>query len=112
MLNTEESRKGAMACLHAMQAVMNLPYNQESEGTIQNCLNYHDDARDEFLKAAGLQSEFIQGFLSTLAQYFVSADEGCSYDVFVWKPDAARTEAELKDYRASLEEKLEGGYHA
>jgi len=113
MLNTEESRKGAMACLSAMKAIKELPYHKESEGTIYDYIDYLSSANNEILLAVGNQTEFVRGFISVLAEYFSAFEES---DEFDWNPVALMTEDEKAAYLASYDvditKQTSGDHHA
>jgi hypothetical protein len=101
MLNTEESRKGAMACLQAMQAVKQLKYQQESQGTNKDYFDYLSAENNEILKAAGNQPDFMTGFITSLAEILSDAMlEYGVFDVFVWKPEATMTDEQIAVNRA------------
>jgi len=94
MINTKESRAGAMACVQAMEDI------QRIIGKGANTRAVHDKqlARSDqtMLKAAepGLSS-FMEGFVTTFAEYICLEIAG-EVNLENWLPYAAMTESEVE----------------
>lgn len=104
MLNTEESRKGAMACLNAMRIIERIAGNPKPNNSTENYWRNIEAEEMVMLQAAGVQSGFMAGFVATLAEYVGMAERGGVLDPYAWKPEAAMTNEEKASDRASYED--------
>ena len=103
MLNTEESRKGAMACMEMMLGMAETGNN--GGGGMEAWWKNEDEAIASMLHAAGNPEGFAAGFIAVMAEYIRADLIGCSYNLDTWrKPEAAMTDEEKAAYRASYEE--------
>lgn len=100
MLNTEESRKGAMACLSALQIIEHFDARQDSNSGRDSFWRKKDAACSVMLLEAGEQSAFITGFIAAVAEYVGNIQLGSIPDPYAWKPEAAMTDEEKAANRA------------
>jgi len=102
MINTEESRAGAMACLEAMKGAEKIMTSHGYEGTLRTCKQYLQDnskATQLIIKAADTNlSPFMMGFVATLAEYVCFTSEA-DIELDMWLPWAAMTKAQAKSYK-------------
>ncbi|OGS97716.1 MAG: hypothetical protein A3K04_09650 [Gallionellales bacterium RBG_16_56_9] len=104
MLNTEESRAGAMACLNAIRIIEHIQSEPNPECTMERHWRDEEAGKMAMLHAAGVQSGFMAGFIATFAEY-VSFDQSAGIpDPHVWKPETVMTEEEKAANRAHYEE--------
>ena len=61
-------------------------------------------AADLLIRASGVESEYMQGFMAVIAEYLRMCNTGGVPNLNVWKPVATMTPAELADYRSSRQE--------
>ena len=103
MLNTEESRKGAMACMDMLLGMAKTG-GHGGHGWEAWWKN-EDEAIASMLQAAGNPEGFAAGFIAVMAEYIRADLIGCGYNLDTWrKPEAAMTDEEKAVYRASYEE--------
>lgn len=103
MLNTEQSRAGAMACLNAMQIIERIENRPGSDNTLDDWYRDKEAAMNAMILAAGDQSEFVKGFIAACAEYVSMVQSGGVPNSYIWKPQAAMTEEEKAADRASTE---------
>jgi hypothetical protein len=102
MLNTKETRAGAMAAMGALRRLKENESNGQSgwEWWWKN----EDEAMSSMLHAAGNPNDFVAGFIAAMAEYIRADLIGLGINFDAWeKPTAAMTEEEKALYRASLE---------
>lgn len=104
MLNNEESRKGAMACLNAIRIIENIHRNPDPECTMRTFWRDQESSVAAMLQAAGVQDGFMAGFIASLAEYVCMVENSGVPNPYVWKPEAAMIEEEKAVHRASYEE--------
>jgi hypothetical protein len=104
MLNTEESRKGAMACLSAIRIIGSIKKHHDPDASKEDYWRKQDATCTAMLLAAGEQPDFITGFIAAMSEYVSNVVEGGVPDPYVWKPEAAMTEEERATERALYEE--------
>lgn len=103
MLNNEETRAGAMACMDMLLGMAEKGGNggRGWEAWWKN----EDEAIASMLHAAGNPEGFAAGFIAVMAEYIRADLIGCGYNLNTWrKPEAAMTDEEKAAYRASYEE--------
>ncbi len=98
---------GAMAAVLAMLKCEKIAesYNNDPEYDTAECtLLAQTKGVHAVTEAAGDMSPFLSGFVTALAEYIYGgmATEG-QFDLLVWKPNAAMSEAELTAARQRLE---------
>jgi hypothetical protein len=107
MNKTTESRTGAMACLNALRIVESVSHcrlDSDNEDT-DTYWRDKDNGVVAMLNAAGVQSGFLAGFISTFAEYVHMIEAGGGIpNLYVWKPEAAMTDEEKTKNRAYYEE--------
>ena len=87
MLNTEETRAGARACMEALLA-MKSNAKKRNKGWVGWWKN-EDDAVAAMLHAAGNPSGFQAGFIAVLAEYIHAEQLGCGFNLDNWRnPEA------------------------
>jgi hypothetical protein len=103
---TLESRKGAAACIKALQAAAKIERqgfdDREANDwySVRRYFQDKDEIKAEFLKSAGLSpSSFQAGFIATLAEYVHYIISTGEPDVFEWRPETLMTESEVKEKR-------------
>jgi hypothetical protein len=103
MLNTEQSRAGAAACLNAMQIIERIENRPGSDNTVNDWYRDKEAAMNAMILAAGEQSDFVKGFIAACAEYVSIVESSGTPDPYVWKPQASMTEEEKAADRAKTE---------
>lgn len=106
MLNTEESRAGAMACLNAMRIIQSIEECPRHDCSIDGHWRNQETERDVMLNAAGVESGFLAGFISAVAEYAEWTISTGTPDLNKWKPIAAMTDEERAKHRIEFDERL------
>ena len=95
MINTKESRAGAMACVKAMQDVRQIIGNGANSRAVHDKQLACSDRA--MLKAAEPSlSSFMEGFVTTFAEY-IGLERAGEVNLENWLPYAAMIEAEVED---------------
>jgi hypothetical protein len=103
MLNTEESRKGAMACIDALRIIDRIAAGDKSESTWEDCWQDEDAAITVMQHVAGNHGEFMAGFVAVFAEYAHMNISGGEPSLYKWQPAASMTDEEIKVERARAE---------
>lgn len=107
MLNTEETRAGAMACMDALQGLEKI---KSSGGGWEAWWRSEDDAVASMLHAAGNPDGFVAGFIAVMAEYIRADLIGCGFSLGnLEKPEAAMTNEEKALSRVEFERLGEEG---
>lgn len=104
MLNSEESRKGAMACLDAIRIIDRIESGIKSDRPAEDHWRDIDAAVVAMQLAAGEQSDFMAGFVAVFGEYVSMVESIGTPNPYVWKPTAIMPEGEIAAHRASYEE--------
>jgi hypothetical protein len=107
MLNTEETRAGAMACMEALLAMQSNAEKSNAETGSNGWVGWwknEDGAVAAMLHAAGNPSGFQAGFIAVLAEYIHAEQIVCNFNLDTWrKPEATMTDEEKLIHRAEFE---------
>lgn len=98
-MNNEESRSGAAACLNALR-IMEEIAEHPSGMLYEHYWSDQEVAISTLLNAAKVDSDFMRGFLSTLAEYFHDTNSTGTPIVSMWRPESTMSEEEIKISRA------------
>ena len=108
-LNTEESRKGAMACLDALRIIDRIAACDGSELTWDECWQNVDASIKAAQYTAGHHGDFISGFVATFAEYVHSSITAGQLNLYKFEPIASMTDEEVK-YKRDMAEKFAEDY--
>lgn len=102
---------GAIAAHEALRSIEKIAERQQRTSIaplpMAEWWNIEDSAVEAMQNAAGPQSDFMVGFLATLAEYTLGVSGGCPYNLDNWKPEAAMTESEKNAARAEFEKDVD-----
>lgn len=102
---------GAVAACEALRNIEKIAERQQRIGgatlSMLGWWDIEDSAVEAMQSAAGMQNDFVYGFLAALAEYTLSVSGGCPYNLGNWKPEAAMNEAEKKAARAEFEKAID-----
>lgn len=107
MDHDKETRKGADACMAAlldMSSVAEMANNPDG-WTWQQHWRTQQATFDILLKASGVESPYLKGFISTLAEFvnLTHTSGEPNLDAGGWKPLASMTDQEVATYRKKAE---------
>lgn len=100
MINTQESRDGAIACFDAINIIEHMADNGAGEWSIDDCFKAQRLAISSAVIAAGNVSERAQGVISALAEYIYSCNSSGLPNLDKWRPEAMMTEQEIAEQMA------------
>ena len=99
MINTKESRAGAMACIEAIKAVRRITANPSPDTTNEQYFKKCDDSQQAAINCSESDlSPFMVGFISVFGEYLF-INEGGIPDPDLWIPFAAMTQAQAEEKR-------------
>lgn len=103
MLNTEQSRAGALACLNAMRIIERISRGNGPELSNEDWWINKEVEVSAMLQAAGVSDGFMAGFVAACAEYVSDVESAGTPNLYRWKPIASMTEEEISSYKLSLE---------
>lgn len=92
--------KGAERCMAALRAMESVVAAGGPEW--KDVWASEKIASDVLITASGVDTPFLRGFVSVLAEYVNMCNSCGAPDLLVWKPDAALTEEELQASRQEM----------
>jgi len=106
LLNTEESRNGAMACLNAIKKIGRIDLGLFSNLSPDEFWRTQDSAIMEMINAAGIQPDLIVGFIAVLGEYVSMVENDGQPNLDAWIPEATMTPEEIESSRARVLEDI------
>ena len=104
LINTEESRAGAMACVNAMRIIERIENNPMTDCSMEDWWLNKEAEITAMLQAAGVQDGFMAGFVATFAEYVSTVESTGTPNPHSWKPQTTMTDEEKAIYQASFDE--------
>jgi hypothetical protein len=106
---TSESLKGAAACMKALRSaekIASRPYSQDELSSMERHYEDYDETKAVFLNAAGPIPPHLRGFIEVMAEYvhFIMNTE--EPDLYLWKPEAYMSVAEIEEARRKRTEEV------
>jgi hypothetical protein len=99
MINTKESRAGAMACIEAIKAIRRITANPSSNITNEQYFKKCDNSQQAAINCSEPDlSPFMVGFISAVGEYLFINQDGIP-DPDLWVPFAAMTHAQAEKKR-------------
>jgi len=98
MLNTEESRDGALACIDALNIIETIAECSCSEGSIEECFKIKRSAISSVLLAAGEVTPRVQGVILAMAEYIYACNHSGIPNLEKWRPEVTMTEKDFQEY--------------
>jgi len=108
MINTKESRAGAMACIEAIKAIRRITANPSFNITNEQYFKKCDDSQQAAINCSEPdQSPFMAGFISAFGEYIFINQDGIP-DHNMWIPFAAMTPSQAKKKKKQFFEDFTG----
>jgi hypothetical protein len=103
MLNTDNTRAGANACMNLLRAMEDLETHLDDSE--ESWWATHETAIGMMQSSFGITSEYQAGFLAALAEYvhFINVGSGVP-NLARWKPEATMTDNEIEAERKKIAE--------
>ena len=106
MINTKESRAGAMACIEAIKAVRRITANSSPNTTNEQYFKKCHDSQQAAINCSESNlSHFMVGFISVFGEYLFINQDGIP-DPDLWIPFAAMTLSQAEKKKKLLFEEI------
>lgn len=109
VVNTEETRAGAMACKQVLKVMEQIADGNIGYDTHEDWWNAKDAAIASMINASGVQPGFLYGFIAALAEFIHEINTTGTPYADDWEPEATMTGEEIAAKRAKFEEECDEG---